>query len=352
MRIKKQGPVIHLLGSLTRGGAETVTLDLIRAIQVTGAENVVVCLSGRTGPLEPEYRATSAKIILIDFFSRPVHGIVKLTVLAFRSRASAVVSNVSLPSAFFLIPFLFARVPVRVARFHSDSDGRDLTPMVRVRRRLLVSVLRVVANRILAVSPDALKFAGGRGSVLPNGVDTTSYKYAERNKERDFRVVNVGRPDPAKNRVRLRGISGELIRLGYQPINVVGQAGEDIGPADEPLIKFLGPRSPIATEYLEADCLLIVSVREGLPGVLLEALASGVPVVASDLPGIRAVSEHLPGVTLIDLHETDAFWAEKVVEACALRRTDFSRAISEAVARSDYALGSINTRWLIELGIS
>jgi glycosyltransferase involved in cell wall biosynthesis len=45
-----------------------------------------------------------------------------------------------------------------------------------------------------------------------------------------------------------------------------------------------------ARQYLKAfDVVCLPSVKEGLPYVLLEALYAGVPIVASDLPGIREV---------------------------------------------------------------
>ena len=53
----------------------------------------------------------------------------------------------------------------------------------------------------------------------------------------------------------------------------------------------VGERWDLPEWLCSADLLLVTSMREGLPGVVLEAVAAGTPVVASDLPGVRWLEE-------------------------------------------------------------
>lgn len=57
------------------------------------------------------------------------------------------------------------------------------------------------------------------------------------------------------------------------------------------IVEFVGVRPPeeIQTWMSRSDCLVLPSLSEGTPNVVLEAMACGIPVVASDLPGIREV---------------------------------------------------------------
>jgi glycosyltransferase involved in cell wall biosynthesis len=71
----------------------------------------------------------------------------------------------------------------------------------------------------------------------------------------------------------------------------------------------LGVRDDVPRLLAAADVLLLPSLREGLPGVVLEACAAGLPVLASDLPGVREIASRLPLVEYLPLTEPDHEWA-------------------------------------------
>jgi glycosyltransferase involved in cell wall biosynthesis len=56
---------------------------------------------------------------------------------------------------------------------------------------------------------------------------------------------------------------------------------------DDSAIEWLGPRSDIAAVMKDHHIVVLPSYREGLPKVLLEAMATGRPIVATDVPGCR-----------------------------------------------------------------
>ncbi|MDV8001441.1 glycosyltransferase family 4 protein [Rhodococcus sp. IEGM 1408] len=165
-------------------------------------------------------------------------------------------------------------------------------------------------------------------------------------------AINVGRPEEAKNRRRLIPISEELTRRGSPPIRVIGRPGYDLSSADEPTIEFVGPVAPIRPEYEKAGCLVVVSTREGLPGVVLEALACGVPVVSSRLSGVEMLARSLEGITIVGLDESDACWADAITQAFKSRRSADAMLIASSVRSSEFSLSNVTAHWLSELKLS
>jgi glycosyltransferase involved in cell wall biosynthesis len=109
------------------------------------------------------------------------------------------------------------------------------------------------------------------------------------------RVTIVGRLAPQKGHRDFLAASAELLRRFPQAeIRVVGAGpllGELRALADglgiAPAVRFLGQRSDVPKILLETDLLVSASLWEGFPTVILEAMAAGAPVVATDVSGSR-----------------------------------------------------------------
>jgi glycosyltransferase involved in cell wall biosynthesis len=80
------------------------------------------------------------------------------------------------------------------------------------------------------------------------------------------------------------------------PFNVVNRtaiAQEEVRSwVDEGVIEYLGETDDVKPFLEAADCIVLPSYREGMPRSLLEAAATGRPVIASDVPGCRQAVEH------------------------------------------------------------
>ena len=112
----------------------------------------------------------------------------------------------------------------------------------------------------------------------------------------DARFVLVGDPDPENP----AAIPRELLKRW----------------SDSSVIEWWGPRSDAPAVLAQARIVVLPSYREGLPKVLLEAAASGRPMIATDVPGCREVVE--PGVTGLLVPPRDAAGlAEAIVSLLA-----------------------------------
>jgi glycosyltransferase involved in cell wall biosynthesis len=121
-------------------------------------------------------------------------------------------------------------------------------------------------------------------------------------KEGPLRIICVGRLAPEKGQLglveafalaRKRGLNAELVLVGDGPdrgavMSRVVAAG--VGPH----VKLFGrqPEARALEETSRSDVLVLASFMEGLPVVLMEAMAMGVPVIAPDVAGIPELVEN------------------------------------------------------------
>ncbi len=176
---------------------------------------------------------------------------------------------------------------------------------------------------------------------VPNGVDTQVFHGGDPAAARqelgldpgDRWLLFVGNLLPVKNPefllrafARLARTHGPRLRLalaGKGPLQrrLQGLAGE-LGIAAQ--TRFLGPlaAAEIARWMRAADLLALTSVNEGLPNVILEAQACGLPVAATDVGGIREVIDH-PQAGLLTPEGDLAAWTRA---ADQLLRTPIDRA--------------------------
>jgi len=135
-------------------------------------------------------------------------------------------------------------------------------------------------------------------TFIRNGVDLWDRDKRD-HKSSLFRFIFVGSLIPRKD-VRSLILAFSIVKGTEQnaSLMLVGEGEERadleqvIAELDlEQSITFLGPLSPEAVrERLAAsDCLVLPSRSEGTPNVVLEAMATGIPVVATDLPGTREI---------------------------------------------------------------
>jgi glycosyltransferase involved in cell wall biosynthesis len=190
-----------------------------------------------------------------------------------------------------------------VAHFHLDVEpsGRFGPLFAGYKRLVLGRTLRAAAKVIVlsAAQADFVATAYGvrraKVAVLPNGVDEEFVLPPSRPDpgDRPVRLLYVGRLTPQKNIRRLLEAFGRMTRPAS--LTLVGD-GEDRAMAERLAgrlglteVRFAGAqRGPALVEwYRWADVFVLASDREGMPLVLLEAMAAGLPIVATDVAGTR-----------------------------------------------------------------
>jgi glycosyltransferase involved in cell wall biosynthesis len=341
LRAAQTVTVMHVFGRMDRGGAEVRTLDVLRASRSAPVAHEFVCLSGLPGALDDEFRAIGATIHLLPLSATFPVRFVRL--LRCR-RVDVLHSHVHLFSGGLLALAAVARVPGRIAHFRATTDGRPSTWKRRIFRRVQHVLVDRFATTILAVGTGAMDAWSPRWAedprcaVILNGIDTDCYATAIENgsqrlslpsslSEDTTVVAFVGHLSEEKRVDVALSAFAEWHRGGAHFL-VVGGGTEARTDATRQLIReldigervsLLGVRSDVPEILCRADVLLLTSSSEGLPGVVLEALAVGTPVVATRLPGTEEIASFHQHVTLIDASAAPVVWADALERATADR---------------------------------
>lgn len=189
---------------------------------------------------------------------------------------------------------------------------------IRAYNRIDMMVLRF-ADKIIAVSTSMkrkLVASGIKSSkirVIHNAVDKSELK-PKLNREKIKRSLGidmsqlvigvVGRLSPEKGHILfLRAFRNVLSKLPETTALIIGDGQErkklrefcaTAGLADN--VIFTGNVSNVSDYYQSMDILVIPSLSEGLPNVLLESMVLGIPVVASSVGGIPEVIDEDSGI--------------------------------------------------------
>lgn len=160
--------------------------------------------------------------------------------------------------------------------------------------------------------------------VIPNAVDCEYFKPDSHSQRSPLTLLSVGRLHRQKNVLRLLEILHAVRNQSGIPAiaRVIGD-----GPERQHLEKFAHrhgldgavsfegwlPRNEVAAAYRSATVLVQLSIYEGMSNVVLEALASGLPVVASRIPeNIELIEPERNGL-LFDLSEASPKIAQAIV---------------------------------------
>jgi len=194
------------------------------------------------------------------------------------------------------------------------AQGSDVHQYLRnpARRRAIQDACQgstkiITRSKDLQARLEEIGVASQKITTIYNGVDTELYKPTEdRGPDQPFRFLYVGNLYAIKNPIGLieafervskgLGKPATLTLIGDGPLRneVQTEIKQRRLGASVQCLGSLPPKS-VAEEMRKADCLVVPSLNEGVPNVILEAFASGLPVVATavgGIPEILSAEEH------------------------------------------------------------
>lgn len=294
---------------LDPGGAERALVRVVTGLDRREWQPVVVCLSGG-GSLTAVLEESDIPVSVLGARSpRDVGVVTRLTAELKRIRPQLLQTFLFHANLAGRLAASWARVPVVVSGVRVvEPDAPWRMRWDRWTDRLVTHhacVSRAVADRYRA-----LGIAERKLSVIPNGVDVAEIVAAPAVDVGELGipagvpvVVAVGRLHPQKGFMHLLAafeqLRGRDDAAARACLLIAGEGPEraaleaDIARRGlKEQVRLLGWRGDIPSLLRAADLFVLSSLWEGMPNVVLEAMSAGVPVVATDVEGVR---ELIPG---------------------------------------------------------
>lgn len=292
--------VLMVMTSLNRGGMETYTMNIYRAIDRNRIQFDFLLHRDEEGAYEDEAVSLGAKIYRIrhqnpldplywraldDFFTKHTYEVVYAQLDCLSALPLAVAKRHG--------------VPIRIAHSHSSSQDHDYKYPLKLACKPFI---KSVATDLFACGDEAGKWMFGTNNfrIIRNAIDVAAYSFdvtqrlRVRQKLDILRAVpvigHVGRFSPVKNQSFILEVFSEFLKDEPDAVLLLvgdGDTKQDIenkafelGVSDS--VRFLGDRSDVPDLMCAMDIFIMPSLYEGLPMVLVEAQASGLPCLISD----------------------------------------------------------------------
>jgi glycosyltransferase involved in cell wall biosynthesis len=270
-----------------------------------------------------------------------------------------VVAHGSDPLKYLVPAMLGRRRPLAYYAIGTYSGPKERRLQLRLWKQILkwVDVVAAEGHEVEEECTTLLGLPADRVVMTPNGRDPSRFHPGALERPPGEPVLTfIGALTPGKRPDRFIEVVAELRRQGLHfraqligdgPLGPSLQAG-----AAESGVELLGSRPDIAELLRSTDVMVFPSrpAGEGMPGVLIEAGLSGVPVVATDAPGVSTiVADGETGVIVAH----DDLSAMVSATSSLLESAELRRAMGKAARQrcSDlFSLEAVARRWLEVLG--
>jgi len=362
--------IAHVVHRFDIGGLENGVVNLLNRLPPERFRHAVISLTDVT---RFGKRVLRGDVEFIELRKSPGHGIKLFPRLVgvFRRLRPAIVHTRNLAALEASVPAWLAGVPIRIHGEHGrdigDLDGSNRTYR-RVRRiyRPFITHYVALSRDLERYLRDAIGVEDARVSAIVNGVDTSVFAPSlQRSRPDGFPFAGadlcvcgtVGRLQPVKNQVALarafvHALALEPAMRARLRLVIVGD-----GPLRDEIVAILaaanvldlawlpGARDDVAQILRSFDVFALPSLAEGISNTILEAMASGLPVVATDVGGSGELIDAGHTGVLVPAGDDEALAHALLAYARDRERAQSAGVAGRARAERLYGLDSMVARY-------
>jgi len=325
--IRRPIPILYLIFSVACGGAEMVLFELVKGLDHSRFRPVVLCLGG-TAALSPDFADAGIEIHHLGMKSLREAPFIFAKALSFARRLKPGVTHGVLFYGDLTARLLrFCRVtPSVVSAIHSTYVGERWSELALRFTDRYSDAITTVSEAVADAQIAAGSITRAKVTVIANGIDLSRFAAPPAPVLEELRrtlglqsddrvLLCVGRLAPEKNHVLLlNAFASVLQQFPFAKLLLAGdgplrqqleQQASQMGISER--VCFAVQLNPVSPIFHLAEVFVLASWLEGLPMVVLEAMAAGCPMVLTSVGGIPEVVEEGRTGFLVPPNDQSAF---------------------------------------------
>lgn len=335
--------ILHIVGKMNRAGAETMIMNLYRAIDKSKYQFDFLYFSDEVCDYDSEILSLGGQIFRLPEPKNPIKRMFALEKLLKDKQIEAIHCHTLLSNAFHLYAGYKAGIKYRIAHSHNTSDQNSNTIIGKLYEKFAISTINKYATHFITCGIEAGKYLFPKQDkplLLPNAIDTESFIKLAKKENNDIRktlsispdtllIIQIGRLLKVKNHQFTIDLANTLKKSHTNfKILLIGdgilreELKMQIKNYDlEEYVSLLGVREDIPALLANSDVMVMPSLHEGFPVVLVESQTIGTPAVVS-----TSISQEVDlGVGLVDfldLNDSHHTWIEKILSVSQKEQID------------------------------
>lgn len=327
--------ILHIVGSMDRAGAETMIMNLYRVLNKNKFQFDFLYFTDKKCDYDDEIQNLGGRIFRVRA-SNPFKRM-KATTMLLKNHPEwqTVHCHTLFSNAFHIFAAYKANIPQRISHSHNTSDSSNQGLKSVIYHRFSRMIQNKYATDFVACGTEAGHFlfpTKQNIEVIPNSIDTKKFaEIAQQNKDylrNKFNLdseclilLQLGRFTEQKNhfftlkiikKLKDKSINFHCFFAGQGPLeNMIQMEVDNKGLSDH--ITFLGLRKDIPRLLGSTDLMLMPSLHEGFPVVLVESQASGTPSYISDKIA-KEVDLDLGLINFLSIDEGPENWMDAILE--------------------------------------
>lgn len=321
--MKKPKTILHIIQSLDNGGCENMLLRTLPLLEREGLKNIVITLK-QEGALAQKFRDQNITVEnvhqkhLLDIASYyRILGLLK------KHQAESVITyllHADIAGRLFLQPF----TKTEIIPFLRTTYNHPRYRIARIFERITSPFVKKYLANSQAVKDfytHSLNVPKEKITVIPNGIDVEYFDSLPRDEQlrksfgirpEDTAIICVANLHINKGHTYLleafeqvftknKNIHLLIVGDGEEKENLTNQASRYSAKDN---IHFLGQRNDVPKLLKSSDIFILPTLFEGMSNAIMEAMASGLPVITTDIPENKALIENGTSGILVPVKES------------------------------------------------